>query len=163
MPEGPSPIIFQPILQLQVPYILPLDMSSDLIWYTGWLACEGEQPRPSWSGFMQKAFSCDGYEKSEVLFLPIVDLNPSNETCIYSTLLCIENQALQLGIPVPCITFDQPLWIKAVEIIKSKPLKIVCWLGGFHTMMSFIGSIGFVMKGSGLEEALDMAIIPLLI
>jgi len=46
---------------------------------------------------------------------------------------------------------------KAVEIIKSKSLKIVCRLGGFHMMMSFIGSIGSVMKGSGLEEALETA------
>ena len=91
---------------------------------------------------MQHVFSYEGHAKSEVLFLPIVDLNPSNETCIYSTLLYIENQALQLGIPVPCVTFDQPLWIKAIEIIKSKSLKIVCRLGGFHTMMSFVGSIG---------------------
>ena len=60
-----SSIIFQPILQLQVPYTLPLDMRSDLIWHTGWLACEVEQPRPSWSGFMQQAFSCDGYENQK--------------------------------------------------------------------------------------------------
>jgi len=150
-----STITYQPILQLQVPYTLPIDVSSDLIWQTGWLACEAEQPRPSWSGFIQHTFSCEGYAKSKVLFLPIVDLNPSNETCIYSTLLYIENQASQLGIPVLCVTFDQPLWIKAVEIIKSKSLKIVCRLGGFHTMMSFVGSIGSVMIGSGLEEALE--------
>ena len=33
-------------------------------------------------------------------------------------------------------------------------MNIVCRLGGFHTMMSFMGSIGTMMKGSGLEEAL---------
>jgi len=49
----------------------------------------------------------------------------------------------------------QPLWLKAVEIIQAKSLNIVCRLGGFHTMMSFIGSIGSMMKGSGLEEALE--------
>ena len=31
-------------------------------------------------------------------------------------------------------------------------MDIVCRLGGFHTLMSFIGSIGTVMSGSGLEE-----------
>lgn len=71
-----------------------------------------------------------------------MDLNPSNETCIYSTLVYIENQPLQLCrytyIPIPCIMFDQPLWIKAIKIIKSKSLKIVCWLGGFQTIMSFV-------------------------
>ena len=62
---------------------------------------------------------------------------------------------MQVGTPVPCITFDQPLWIKAIEIIRSKSMKIVCRLSGFHTLMSFVGSIGSVMKGSGLEEALE--------
>ena len=33
-------------------------------------------------------------------------------------------------------------------------MHVVCTLGGFHTMMSFLGSIGSMMKGSGLEEAL---------
>ena len=36
----------------------------------------------------------------------------------------------------------------------AKSMNIVCRLGGFHTMMSFMGSIGTMMKGSGLEEAL---------
>lgn len=34
-------------------------------------------------------------------------------------------------------------------------MNIVCRPGGFHTMMSFMGSIGFMMKGSGVEEALE--------
>ena len=48
---------------------------------------------------------------------------------------------------------DQPLWLKAVEIITAKS-HIVCRLGGFRTLMSFEGSIGgSMMKRSGLEEA----------
>ena len=66
-----------------------------------------------------------------------------------------QRQAVQLNIPTPCITFDQPLWLKAVEIIEAKSMSIVCRLGSFHTMMSFMGSIGSMMKGSGLEEALE--------
>ena len=93
--------------------------------------------------------------KAEVLFLPIIDLNPSDKTCIYSTLVYVQSQAEQLSIPTACITFDQPLWLKAVEIITERSLNIVCRLGGFHTMMSFLGSIGSMMKGSGLEEALE--------
>ena len=54
-----------------------------------------------------------------------------------------------------CITFDQPLWIKAMDIITNKSMNIVCRLGGFHTLMSFMGSIGKMMKGSGLEESLE--------
>jgi len=29
-------------------------------------------------------------------------------------------------------TFDQPLWLKAVEIRASNSLSVVCRLGGFH-------------------------------
>ena len=116
------------------------------------------RPRPNWSGFMQHIFSGEqATPKSEVILLPIIDLNPSDETCVYSTLLYIQSQAERLNIPTPCITFDQPLWPKAVEIIKAKSLNIVCRLGGFHTMMSFMGSIGSMMKSSGLEEALETA------
>ena len=42
----------------------------------------------------------------------------------------------------PSITFDQPLWFKALEIITAKDLKIVRTLGGFHMLMSFNRSIG---------------------
>ena len=108
---------------------------------------------------MQNAFSCCHASststcKSEVLLLPIIDLSPSDDSCVYSTLVYIQGQAERLNIPTPCITFDQPLWLKAVEIIRAKSLNIVCRLGGFHTLMSFMGSIGSMMKGSGLEEAL---------
>ncbi|CAB4000917.1 Hypothetical predicted protein [Paramuricea clavata] len=93
--------------------------------------------------------------KSEVLLLPIIDLNPSDESCIYSTLVYIEDQAEKLDIPTPCITFDQPLWLKATDIIKAKSMKIVFRLGGCHTMMSFMGGIGSMMKCSWLKEALE--------
>ena len=60
-------------------------------------------------------------------------------------------QAKKLGIQVPSIIFDQPLWLKASGIIEESNLNIVYRLGGFHTMMSFMGSIGVLVKGSGLE------------
>ncbi len=98
------------------------------------------------NAYVSSANTC----KSEVLLLPIIDLSPSDDSCMYSTLMYIQGQAKQLNIPTPCITFDQPLWLKAVEIIRAKSLNIVCRLGGFHTLMSFMGSS--VMKGSGLER-----------
>ena len=54
-----------------------------------------------------------------------------------------------------CITFDQPLWVKAMNIIKNKSMNIVCQLGGFYTLMSFMGGIGTMMTASGLEESLE--------
>ena len=77
-----------------------------------------------------------------IRMLPLIDLNPSDETCIYSTFLFVQNQAKLLNIATPCITFDQPLWLKAVDICSASRLDIVCRLGGFHVLMSFLGSIG---------------------
>ena len=87
--------------------------------------------------------------------LPILDLQSSDPTCIYSTLLYVKEQATRLNIKSPCVTFDQPLWYKALAIIDEKNLNIVCRLGGFHLLMSFLGSIGHLMAGSGVEELLQ--------
>ena len=57
-----------------------------------------------------------------------------------------------MHVPIPCGTFDQPLWLKAYGIIEEAGLDIVARLCGFHTLMSYLGAIGKVMKGSGIEE-----------
>ena len=52
------------------------------------------------------------------------------------------------------MTFDQPLYIKAVGIVSTSDdlKKVNVRLGGFHLLMTFKGSIGNIMEGSGLEE-----------
>ena len=52
------------------------------------------------------------------------------------------------------MTFDQPLYIKAAEIVASSPelSNIFVRLGGFHLVMSYLGSIGYIMSQSGLKE-----------
>jgi hypothetical protein len=46
-----------------------------------------------------------------------------------------------------------------MTIIKNERMSIVCRLGGFHTrmihVMSFLGSIGKLMKDSGIEQLLE--------
>ena len=44
-----------------------------------------------------------------IMMLPLIDLNPNDETCIYSTLLYIIEQSKRLNIEIPSVTFDQPL------------------------------------------------------
>ena len=91
-------------------------------------------------------------QKSTITFLPIIDLNPNDESCIYSTLLFVIEQAKRMHVPVPCVTFDQPLWLKACGVIEEAGLDIVARLGGFDTLITYLGGIGKVMKGSGTEE-----------
>ena len=54
------------------------------------------------------------------------------------------------------LVFDQLLWQKAQEIVVTKSLDFIVLVGGFHTLMSFVGSIGHFMQGSGLSEALGV-------
>ena len=94
------------------------------------------------------------YGTATVKFLLILDLNPSDETCIYSTLLFVIKEGQKIRILTPCITFDQPLWLKVMGVIKEKDLNIACHLARFHMLMNFLGSIGKLRVGSGLEEVL---------
>ena len=48
------------------------------------------------------------------------------------------------------------MWYKASSIIAKKKLNIICHLGYFHTYMKFLGAVGDMMIGSGIEELLEM-------
>ena len=50
---------------------------------------------------------------------------------------------------------DQPLYSKAVDIVLAEKLNAVVTLGGFHTLMNFMGVIGHIMRGSALQSALE--------
>ncbi|WAR04123.1 LOW QUALITY PROTEIN: hypothetical protein MAR_019492 [Mya arenaria] len=96
------------------------------------------QYRPSWSGFMQifENPSESFPKKSAITFMPMIDLNPSNATCIYSTLHFVCNQSKMYG-KTPVLTFDQPLYQKAMDIVCSEVPSslvkmIVLRLGGFR-------------------------------
>jgi hypothetical protein len=129
----------------------------DILWKTTWLL---KDTRSSWNGTMQMINNCGEYPgQSSIVFMPMIDLNPSDETCIYSTLMWVSEHAKRFNV-TPVITFDQPLWYKANQIIKSEPednnlSKIVVRLGGLHTEMSFLGTIGYIMSDSGLHEVLS--------
>ena len=40
-------------------------------------------------------------------------------------------------------------------IIKDMNLQMLCRLGGFHTLMSFLGSVGNLMNGAGIENVFE--------
>ena len=84
--------------------------------------------------------------KSSVIFMPMIDMPSSDMSCILSTMEFVSKQARQYNC-TPILTFDQPLYWKAMEIQKwenaaSDLKEIILFLGQFHAWMSFIGSIG---------------------
>ena len=148
---GLSKIKLLPVPMLQ---ISSQDTITDLLWHAIYFnPRKNSHTRPGWNGYMSKVTAGDFPGKSVVNMLPIIDVNPGDMSCIFSTLTLIINQAKKLDITTPVLTFDQPLWLKANEIKYTKNMSIVLILGGFHTMMSYCRSIGTLMEGSGLVEA----------
>ena len=95
-------------------------MIIDNLRQASWYFRNNSYYRPNWFGNMQNISKGEFPGQSKITYLPIIDLNPIKEKYIYSTLLFIQEQAKILNIITPCITFDQPLWLKAVEITQSK-------------------------------------------
>lgn len=112
--------------------------------------------KSSWAGYMSTQAHDAEYKVSSIVPLPFINLEPSNLTTIYTALVFAAEKCQRYK--KPCIvTFDQPLFLKAVDIVEaSNPNSIlsnvIVRLGGFHTLMSFLGSIGHIMTGSGLED-----------
>ena len=129
----------------------------DILWKSSVLF---GSPRPAWSGMMQLVHKGKHPGKASVMFLPMLNMNPSDITCVYSTLMYVQDHAHRYNV-TPIITFDQPLWWKALMILVTEPVtsqmkQMVLRLGGFHTEMSFLGCIGHLMASSGLQELLEM-------
>jgi len=125
----------------------------DILWKTSWLLWP---KRPGWSGLMQSVCHGPHPGKSSVHFFPMIDMDPTDMSCIYSTLHFVAAESHRQG-TTPMLTFDQPLYWKAKTIIVhekegSELRSIVLNLGGFHSVMSFFGCVGHVMEASGLNE-----------
>ena len=121
-------------------------------------------PRPAWSGMIQLVHCGSHPGKSSVMILPMIDISPNDTTRIYSTLKYVQKHVQHHDV-TPIITFDQPLWWKALMIILTEPIgsslrDIVLRLGGFQTGMSFLGCIGHLMAASGLQELLKLIYAP---
>ena len=150
---GMSSVTYQKLLDLKAQDCYE---NLDVLWKTSVMF---GAPRPAWSGMMQFVHQGHHPGKASIMFLPIIDMNPSDSTCIYSTLMFVSDHARRHGV-TPILTFNQPLWWKALMIVESEPMGsdlrgIVLRLGGFHTEMNFLGCIGHLVDSSGLQEMLE--------
>lgn len=129
----------------------------DILWLVAkWLCLHRI---PGWKVFMIAASTSMNSEKSEVVPLTLfVKAPPSNYDTIYTVINMAIEECKSLNQGTCIITYNQPLYnIKAREIVASAApdsdlSKVVVRLGGFHSLLSFLGSIGEIMAGSGLKE-----------
>jgi len=127
--------------ELRRPAVTPKVVNLINVWHIGLFTQWPTKGRPNWLGYMQSV--CQGTHPGacHIEFLSLVDRNPGDYDCMYSTLLYISDQARSMGLPTACITFDQPLYIKAVDVTLKAQLDVVVRLGGFH-MSIYIFKIG---------------------
>jgi len=144
--------------------IVAIDPTSNLniLWKASMLL---KPPWSAWSGMMQGVHDGNHPGKSEIIFLPMINMDPTDMSCIFSTLMFLCDQAAKINV-TPVVTFDQPLWWKAKLIVSNKSISmdvlkpLVLRLGGLHTEMSFLGCIGHLMNGSGLRELMEVIYAP---
>lgn len=137
--------------------------NNDLMWMIGKFSSIPNLP--SWSGYMSAVTQHMDYEKSHISFLPFVNHPPSNYDTINTVLHFAAEEGLKKGQSTIFVTFDQPLYIKAREIVTnakadSNISSISVRLGGFHLLMSFLGCLGYIMDGSGLKELWETSYAP---
>lgn len=133
--------------------------SIDLLWFYG----KSTNPHNTvgWNGFMEMYYKSDEFSKSRVIPLPFVNAPPSDYDTIFTVLIEAAEKCKFYKQKTCFVTFDQPLYYKSREILASVNVdndpynlsSVIVRLGGFHTLMSFLGSIGYIMDGSGLREA----------
>ncbi|KAJ8880151.1 hypothetical protein PR048_016614 [Dryococelus australis] len=125
--------------------------AADVLWSSA--RCLEESSAPPWNGFMRSCIHTGKINCSAVSF---IHLYPSNRCTIYTALLFAVEECKRHNQASCIVTFDQPLYAKVSEIISAAPPgeldSITHRLGGFHPLVSFMGSIGFIMSGSGIEE-----------
>lgn len=136
-----------------------------LVWF--YCKSKGFPGIRGWNGFMEQVTDGIPYEKTSIDCQPFINAPPSDYDTVYTSLTtavqrtrsCCPEQKTTF------VTFDQPLYLKAKEILASREGDpelegVVIRLGGFHLLMSFMGAVGYIMEGSGLTELFNTVYAP---
>ena len=95
-----------------------------------------------------------------VAYSPLIHMVPSDPSTIMTAMIASRRITKHTGQSMTVFTADQQLYREAVNVVWVCPElsdDFVLRLGGMHTTMSFVGSVGAPMGNSGLEEVLKAA------
>lgn len=116
---------------------------------------------PEFNGYNTSLCRKQGHKvknRTRRVYLPLIDMIPSHPDTIFTALNRCQELVHQTGQKYVVCTFDLQLYRVAVHIKWALPehfQNVILRLGGMHTLMSFCGSIGTLMEGSGLVEILS--------
>ena len=94
-------------------------LSADALWMVNFLFSDAAMP--SWNGFMQESSSGE-YSVSSTKILPFINRNPSDPSTIFTALTFAAEECKKLNQPLCSVTFDQPLFAKAAQIVADDGL-----------------------------------------
>ena len=103
--SGLSKLVFKASAELVPSFCGPENLAQNFLWHTAIFLKNIE--RPGWPGYMANVCVGKYPGKSTVNLLPITDFDPSNMSCIYSTINFAIDQTNRLNIETPVLTFDQ--------------------------------------------------------
>ena len=118
---------------------------------------------PEFGGYNVKKLRTEGTQlsaRTQVAYLPLIDSIPSSPSTMYTAMLRSLQVCERLGQHFAVMTADMQLYKVAVHIMWENEIdfrNLHLRLGGMHLLMSYIGCIGSLMAGSGLEEILGAA------
>ena len=138
-----SKLSFKPLNELVLHRVQKSHLDLNVVWHCSCFFTDGQNPSPNWSGYMHDVtVAHDEFNRPAVIrMLPILNLNPNDRNCIY------------IYMETALITFDQPLWVKAVEVVVEQQINVVSiWV--LHATISCLSSVGIIMSGSAIEKAL---------
>lgn len=132
----------------------------DLIYFYG--KHTAPKKTPNWHGFMNNYHAQNiDFRTSKIIALPFIKAPPSEHMTILTAPIDAGKRADTNNQKNCFVTFDLPSFMKASEIVASVDpendihnlLSVIPRLGGFHIAISFLGSLGEIMTGSGLRQA----------
>lgn len=91
-----------------------------------------------WNGYCEfLTKNSISFDMTQILYLPIIDANPSDYDTIYTSLKMAVKKSKSADQNFCMVTFDLPLYIKARDIVAScsdiSDVKdVIIKLGGFH-------------------------------
>ena len=110
---------------------------------------------------MKTAMKADAdvvFNASQIDPLQFVNLSPSNPNTIHTALVYSSEECEKRRQKHCVVTFDLAIYVKAIEILaacraRGQLKNVIINLGGFHTLMNFMGGVGHIMcKFSLLAE-----------
>ncbi|MES9884496.1 MAG: hypothetical protein ABW185_26930, partial [Sedimenticola sp.] len=137
-------------------------LKADVEWLTNTETADDDNPPAEWFGYMNHLARENGFvsKATRYIYGPLIDATPSHPDTILTSILFIEEFMKSHGQKYVHIVADLQLFKVAIQIKWSDPIRwkhLLVRPGGMHTLMSFLGCIGGLMKGSGLEEILNSA------